>query len=438
MPEELLKEFLIESHENLDRLEQDFVALEKNAHDRERLSSVFRTIHTIKGTCGFLGLTRLQAVSHAGESLLSQLRDGRLILDNEITTALFAMVDAIRRILASVEATGGEGAEDSSRIISELERLNGRTSRGPMVGSAPLTMDAVADPRSGEDRRASDDRRGAIAESSLRIEVGLLDTLMTLVDELVLARNELLALAPAQTDVAYDNATARLDLVTAELQATVRKTRLQPIGHLWGKFPRFARDLAAECGKQVRVEMDGRDTTLDKTILEAIKAPLTHVLRNCVDHGIETPDVRQARGKPREGVIRLHAWHEDGQVHVEISDDGNGIDPARVRANAIERGLVSRDQARRLTDADVVRLVFLPGVTTADAVSNLSGRGVGMDVVRTNIERIGGEADVESTLGEGTTLRIRIPIAREPDNAMAELSRMTAELQAMVSRLSSR
>ena len=225
MPEELLKEFLIESHENLDRLDQDFVALEKNAHDRERLSSVFRTIHTIKGTCGFLGLTRLQAVSHAGESLLSQLRDGRLILDPEITTALFAMVDAIRRILTSVEATGGEGGEDFSRIISELERLNGQTARGPMVGSALLTMAAVEDPRSGEDRRAFDDRRGGIADTSLRIEVGLLDKLMTLVDELVLARNELLALAPAQSDAAYDNATARLDVVTAELQATVRKTR---------------------------------------------------------------------------------------------------------------------------------------------------------------------------------------------------------------------
>jgi two-component system chemotaxis sensor kinase CheA len=413
MPEELLKEFLIECHENLDRLDQDFVALERNAHDRERLSSAFRTIHTIKGTCGFLALSKLESVSHAGESLLSQLRDGRLTLDAEITSALLAMVDAIRRILASVEATGEEGAENPSRLVAELERLKAgrrRPAGAPMPAAAELTIEAVEEPRAGEDRRSHDERRAGVPDSSLRVDVGVLDELMNLVGELALVRDQMLDLTATRPGGDVATAAVRLDRVTSGLQDSVMKTRMQPIGHVWGKVPRMARDLAAQCGKLVRVEMDGKHVDLDRTIIDAIKDPLTHAVRNSVGHGIETPAERRALGKSAEGVIRLRAVHEPGGIRIEIADDGAGIDLARVRAKAVERGVLSASQAAGLADRDAARLVFLPGFSTVKTVSHLSGRGVGMDVVRTNVEKIGGRVDIESARGAGTVLRITIPL----------------------------
>jgi two-component system chemotaxis sensor kinase CheA len=422
MNEELLREFLIESHENLDRLDKELVYLERNPHDRATLASVFRTIHTIKGSCGFLALSKLEAISHAGESLLARMREGELILDGEITTALLGTIDAIRKILASVEATGEEGDGEYSPIVSVLTRLGSRQAAASVPGPDPNCSIAVGevvqsigehlDLRRGMDEHPDgDDRRvPTVSDSSLRIDVGLLDKLMNLVGELVLARNQILQFRASQTDAAFVSTTQRLNLVTSELQEAVMKTRMQPIGNVWSKFPRIVRDLATQCGKDVQIEMEGKETELDKTIIEAIKDPLTHVIRNSVDHGIELPAVRSARGKPAEGRIRLRAYHEGGQINIEMSDDGAGIEPGKVSAKAIRGGLITSEQASRMSDADLVRLVFLPGLSTSENVSNLSGRGVGMDVVKTNIERIGGQVDVQSTAGKGTSVKIKIPL----------------------------
>src|SRR3954468_20417095 len=234
---------------------------------------------------------------------------------------------------------------------------------------------------------------------------------MTLVGELVLARNQILQYATTQdVEPAFANTTQRLNVITTELQAGVMKTRMQPVGNVWSKFPRVVRDLASQFGKQVRIEMEGKETELDKTIIEAIKDPLTHIVRNSIDHGIEAPDERRAAGKNEEGVLFLRAYHEGGQVNIEIKDDGAGIDLERVRAKAVERGLVTAEQAARMNDREAVNLIFLPGLSTAEKVSNVSGRGVGMDVVRTNIEKIGGTLDMQTRYGHGTTIKVKIPL----------------------------
>jgi two-component system chemotaxis sensor kinase CheA len=432
--DDLVREFLVESYENLDRLDHALVELEKDPHDSENLASIFRTIHTIKGTCGFLGFTKLEAVSHVGENLLSRLRDAELVLDAPMTTGLLAMVDAIRQILASIEANGEEGDVDYAPLIADLTALNGdpvanldhaeleASIAAAMAAPPVVTVVDIPSPvalseaerRSGEDRRSAEERRQtppvAVADSSLRVDVNLLDKLMNLVGELVLARNQILQFSAIQQDSTFVGATQRLNLVTSELQEGVMKTRMQPIGNIWSKFPRVVRDLATACHKEVRIEMVGKETDLDKTIIEAIKDPLTHVIRNSVDHGIEPPEVRAAHGKPRQGVVHLRAFHEGGQINIEISDDGAGINPEKVRRRAIERGLITADTAARMADHELQKLIFLPGFSTAETITNVSGRGVGMDVVKTNIERIGGTVDIESKVGAGSTLRIKIPL----------------------------
>ena len=430
-----VQEFLIESYENLDMLDRALVDLEQDPTNTDTLASIFRTIHTIKGTCGFLAFNRLEKLSHTGENLLSKMRDGQLRLNAEITTALLAMVDAIRQMLARIETTGTEGEQEYPEVVAELKRLHDGTAATPAAApmaapavvpvvvpvpvAAAAPMAVVAPPApvvpapavtadTSDDRRTGDDRRAA--DSSLRVDVTLLDKLMNLVGELVLARNQILQFTATQNDSSFNGATQRLNLVTSELQEGVMKTRMQPIGNIWSKFPRIVRDLSVQCGKQVRIEMEGKDTELDKTIVEAIKDPLTHVVRNAVDHGIESPEARAAKGKAAEGVLRLHAYHEGGQINIEITDDGAGIDPARIRAKAVQRGLVSAEIAGRMSDHEVVRMVFLPGFSTAEQISNISGRGVGMDVVKTNIEKIGGQVDIQSRIGEGTTLKVKIPL----------------------------
>ncbi len=436
--DDVVREFLVESHENLDQLDRDLVALEKDPQSHERLASVFRTIHTIKGTCGFLGFGKLESVAHVGESLLSRLRDGELTLTAEITTGLLSMVDAVRQMLAAVEAAGNDGDGDYSALVATLTALQQQSAPPPPpvveeeepataasaqssevdavwaealsqaaapAASAPA---AVATPETGA--AAPAEAGHAVSDATIRVDVGLLDKLMNLVGELVLARNQVLQFTATQGDTAFVATSQRLNLITTELQEGVMKTRMQPIGNIWGKFPRVVRDLAVACAKQVRVEMEGRETELDKTIIEAIKDPLTHVVRNAVDHGIEAPAVRTAAGKPAEGRLFLRAFHEGGQVNIEISDDGGGLDHERIREKAVQRGLITAEQAARMTDREIVNLIFLPGFSTAPKVTNVSGRGVGMDVVKTNIEKIGGTVDVQSRPGQGTTLRIKIPL----------------------------
>jgi two-component system, chemotaxis family, sensor kinase CheA len=500
--ENIVNEFVVESYENLDQLDRDLVALEKNPTDKQTLGSVFRAIHTIKGTCGFLGFSKLESVAHVGENLLSKLRDGKLMLNPSITTALLSMLDAVRQILSCIEKNNtDEGQVDYSALVARLTALTqGDAVPAPveMVAAAapppalavepkaalpvempsapPVELKAVvpAEPKvtlpvetptdgepevdatsrigdilieggkvapevvaqAAQQQKGGDPRKlgeilveqqavkpqevnealktqgeaRSLTDSNIRVDVSLLDKLMNLVGELVLARNQVLQHTVTQQDGSFIATSQRLNLITTELQAGVMKTRMQPIGNVWSKFPRVVRDLASGCGKQIRLEMEGKETELDKTIIEAIKDPLTHIVRNSADHGIEGQEARLAAGKPAEGCLRLRAFHEGGQVNIEISDDGAGIDPERVKAKALSKGLITSEQASRMTEREMTNLVFLPGFSTAEKITNVSGRGVGMDVVKTNIEKIGGTVDIQSLRGAGTTLKIKIPL----------------------------
>ena len=416
--EEIVQEFLVESHENLDQLDRDLVELERDPSSRELLAGIFRTIHTIKGTSGFLAFTQLEGVTHVGEGLLSRLRDGELELDFERAAALLDLVDAIRTVLAAIEATGQEGDHDFAGLVDRLERLQqpGVDPQVDLDGDGDPAAAAVAPapragagPAEGAEDGEPDTRRGP-AEHTIRVDVGVLDELMQMVGELVLTRNQVVQQAGRLQDLSLMHTAHRLDVIAAGLQDGVMKTRMQPIGNVWSKLPRVVRDLGVTCGRQVRVEMEGRETELDRSLLEAIKDPLTHLVRNAVDHGIEPPEERVARGKPAEGVIWLRAYQQAGKVHVEITDDGRGIDPERVGLKAVERGLLTPEQLARLSVEETQALVFAPGFSTAEQVSSVSGRGVGMDVVKTNIEHIGGTVALHSVAGFGSTVTLRIPL----------------------------
>jgi two-component system chemotaxis sensor kinase CheA len=506
---ETVKDFLAESYENLDRLDRDLVGLEKNPKDAEAMAGVFRTIHTIKGTCGFLGFSKLEKVAHVGENLLTRLRDGQLTLNPERTTALLGMVDAVRQMLKEIESTDQDGENDYPELRDTLTNLQkpGPGDSGLPAGAAPKivlppqgirkmdpaeasaatpknpeasatqekeavvgtqsTKPAAAKKKGDEESRKPARgkiggtlvERGSIKEADLaraleeqekgdrrrigeilvamglakqedvnsaqqiletkaretapetiRVGVNLLDKLMTLVGELVLARNQLLQISNTVEDAGLQAVSQRLNLIATELQEEVMKTRMQPIGNIWAQFPRTVRDVALGCAKEVEIEMQGKETELDKTIIEAIKDPLTHLVRNSVDHGIELPEVRSKIGKPRVGRLILRAFHEGGQVNIEISDDGAGLNTERIRKKALERGVVTGEQIARMTDREILNLIFLPGFSTAEKVTNVSGRGVGMDVVKTNVEKIGGLVDLQSTQGEGTTVRVKIPL----------------------------
>src|SRR5579864_1512674 len=350
--DEIVKDFLIESNENLDRLDQELVKLESEPSSKELLASIFRTIHTIKGSCGFLGFAKLEKVAHAGESLLSLLRDGKLALSEEVTSGLLAMVDAVRCMLAAIQATEHDGENDYPKLRERLKQLQGDGEARP--APAPVA------PQSPEPRGPDS------GVETVRVGVNLLDKLMNLVGELVLARNQLLQFSNTAQDAGLHTVSQRMNLIATELQEDVMKTRMQPIGNIWNKFPRTVRDLAHSCGKEVRLEMVGQDTELDRTIIEAIKDPLTHLVRNSMDHGIEAPEARARAKKDPCGVLTLRAFHEGGQVNIEISDDGAGLNADRIRKKAVERGLTSSDQAARLPDRDIFNLIFLPGFSTAE------------------------------------------------------------------------
>jgi two-component system chemotaxis sensor kinase CheA len=428
--QEAAKEFLIESHENLDQLDADLVGLEEATAPAEALGRIFRTLHTIKGSCSFLGFPHLETVAHAGENLLGKLRDGKLVLNPVIMDALLRMVDTIRTMLTGIENTGRDDSTDERALIEQLNQL----ARGEAVGATLMTAyeasDVRAAPSSGDfalsegaavlssDSTPSDlDVRpapaadsSAVYDASVRINVDLLDKLMTVAGEIVLARNQILQYSQQHDDPAFLNTCRQLNLITTELQEYVMKTRLQPIGNVWNRFPRLVRDAAHACGKKVHLETEGSETELDKALIEAVRDPLTHLVRNAVDHGIEAPAHRLTAGKKAEGCVRLRAYHEGGQVNVEVSDDGGGIDPERIRYRAIEQRFITAEQAARMSTQSLLGLIFLPGFSTATAVTTVSGRGVGMDVVKTNIESIGGSIDIQSTVGQGTTVRIRIPL----------------------------
>ncbi|MGX6607859.1 chemotaxis protein CheW [Micromonosporaceae bacterium Da 78-11] len=468
---EIVGEFLMESHENLDQIDRDLVQLEQDPDSRDLISRIFRAIHTIKGTSGFLAFGRLEKLAHAGESLLSRLRDGVQAVTPDTITTLLATIDGVRSLLAAIEENGTENDVDVESIIVQVNaQMNADSPPAaaaapaePAEAPQPLASEAVrpapepvdnqrrplgemlveagaaqpADVGSALQQQLEGDERKlgtilleegkaapaavsealqaqtpkrSIADSAIRVDVDLLDTLLNMVGELVLARNQLVRGVMEIGDATLVRSAQRLGMITSELQAGIMKTRMQPIEHIWSKLPRVVRDLSNGLSKQVQLVMEGKDTELDRSLLEAVKDPLTHLVRNAVDHGIEDPATRIAAGKTPEGTLTLRAYHEGGHVAVEVADDGAGLNVERIAQKAVENGLARPEQIAAMDRREVMAMVFLPGFSTAEKVTNVSGRGVGMDVVKTNIENIGGAVSVDSTPGEGTVWRLTIPL----------------------------
>src|SRR5258705_10384911 len=451
--DDLLREFLTETNESLDTVDNQLARFEQDPNNAKILDNIFRLVHTIKGTCGFLGLPRLEALAHAGETLMGKFRDGMPVTADAVTLIL-SSIDRIKEILGGLEATETEPEGTDQDLIVKLQEM---VERGMQAMSAPVapapasepaveqgtlvpqilerqlrpgevsldelerafreTATEIAPPLAPAPRPAPKPKPGeaapaeakaaakktavdpeasesSIANQSIRVNVDTLEHLMTMVSELVLTRNQLLEISRRNDDTEFKVPLQRLSNVTAELQEGVMKTRMQPIGNAWQKLPRIVRDLAGELHKQIELEMHGADTELDREALVLIKDPLTHMVRNSADHGLETPSERAAAGKPEQGTIRLSAYHEGGHILICIADNGRGLNTERIKAKAVASGLVSEADLEKMTEAQIHKFIFAPGFSTAASVTSVSGRGVGMDVVRTNIDQIGGTIDI--------------------------------------------
>ncbi|WP_341992244.1 chemotaxis protein CheW [Azorhizobium sp. AG788] len=527
--DDLLREFLTETNESLDVADVELVKFEQDPNNAQILNNIFRLVHTIKGTCGFIGLSRLAALAHAAETLMDRFREG-VPVTSEAVGLVLQTVDRIKELMAELEANNGTEPEGADHDLIEMLEALANSSTKPAVVAPPPAPVAVAAPPPppkpkgtqvvmqperemlpGEipldelDRifretpvdvpahRAKapapqpalqapepapakaalpapakepgrkmveadehkgpprNDGEGSVSSQSIRVNVGVLEHLMTMVSELVLTRNQLMEIARRTEDSEYKVPLQRLSNVTAELQEAVMRTRMQPIGNAWQKLPRIVRDLAQELGKQIELEQIGAETELDRQVLDQIKDPLTHMVRNSADHGLETPAERRSAGKPEKGTIRLSAYHEGGHVIVEISDDGKGLDVARIKQKALDNGLASEAELARMSDGQVFRFIFAAGFSTAAKVTNVSGRGVGMDVVRSNIELIGGTVEVRSKQGAGSTFVIKIPLTLAivpaliveaagerfavPQSAVIELVRVQPNSEHQVKRL---
>ncbi len=500
--DDLLSEFLTETAESMDTLDVELVKLEQNPNDEAILSNIFRLVHTIKGTCGFLGLPRLESVAHASENVLGKVRDGELEISAGAVSLVLESLDQIKAILADLEATEAEPAGDDSDLIARLNHL-AETGDVPGADAAPATKDeedlaateammaevdeaaaapapapasgsaaldalmnseevaedsdelqaafdnavyegpgdpmaalkggdeaAPAEPEAAPapveasvpakveqtapapaaEGEAPPKKEGGGVTQTIRVNVDLLENLMTMVSELVLTRNQLLQILRSQGDSDFGAPLQRLSHVTTELQEGVMKTRMQPIGNAWAKLPRIIRDLSLELDKKIDLQMIGAETELDRQVLDIIKDPLTHMVRNSADHGIEIPADRVASGKVETGTITLNAYHEGGHIHIVIADDGKGLNMARIREKAINNGLATESDLETMTEHQIQQMIFAAGFSTAAAVTSVSGRGVGMDVVKTNIDKIGGTVELKSVEGKGTTFLIKIPL----------------------------
>jgi len=472
--DDLLREFLTESSESLDTVDNQLVQFEQDPNNAKILDNIFRLVHTIKGTCGFLGLPRLEALAHAGETLMGKFRDG-MPVKAEAVTLILSSIDRIKEILGGLEATEAEPEGNDRDLIDQLEAMveHGMAAMAageeavPVVDApsvqpamtegtlvvqtlerplrpgevsldelerafreteievaapapVPVAKPAAAAPAAEPAEAAKKPARKAatedvqegdkIANQSIRVNVDTLEHLMTMVSELVLTRNQLLEISRRNEDTEFKVPLQRLSNVTAELQEGVMKTRMQPIGNAWQKLPRIVRDLSGELGKQIELEMHGADTELDRQVLDLIKDPLTHMVRNSADHGLETTAERVASGKPEQGTIRLSAYHEGGHIIICIADNGRGLNTERIKAKALQNGLVTEAELEKMTEAQIHKFIFAPGFSTAAQVTSVSGRGVGMDVVRTNIDQIGGTIDIKSVAGEGASVTIKIPL----------------------------
>lgn len=439
--DELLQEFLGETGEHLDTVDRELVRFEQEPNNGDILRNIFRLVHTVKGTCGFIGLPRLEALTHAAESVIGQFRDGASVSSTAVT-AILETIDRIKEIMAELAEKGQEPPGHDAQLIDELRGLADRARAELAEREAQPPLDPVAAylARSAETRSAGSgagaademdlvfraapsplDQPGqahgeaardakAAGPATLRVNVDTLEHLMTMVSELVLTRNQLLEIARRQEDAGLKGPLQRLSLITAELQDGVMKTRMQPIGNAWSKLPRIVRDLSTDLGKKIELVLEGADTELDRQILDLIKDPLIHMVRNCADHAIEEPQERTALGKPETGTIRVSAYHEGGSVTIAITDDGRGMDVARIRRKAVQRGLVTEAEAERMNEAQILRFIFHPGFSTSETITAISGRGVGMDVVKVNVDAIGGMIDITSIAGAGTTITIKIPL----------------------------
>lgn len=444
----VVREFILESNENLSRMEQDLLALERGETDPELIRRTFRTVHSIKSVCGFLGFANLGNLAHVGENLLAKLRASTLGFTPEIASALFQLIDAIRSMLTEIAANGAESASEHSVLLALLTSLaegsqvvadsaeavsraaqSGRdpirrknvsnvpdanltsaTSAANSTHGADKASDSVADTNGESDANANSIFATRVSESSIRVDVDLLDRLMNVAGEIVLARNQLAQYSASAEDPRLTAATQRLSFLTSELQEGITKTRMQPIGTVWQGLARSCRDLALQLGKKVALEVEGSETELDRSIIEAIRDPINHLVRNAIDHGIEAPALRLQRGKPEVGKISLRAYHEGSQVNVQITDDGAGIDVEVIREQGIAKGFFSPEQAKRMSEPDLVNAIFLPGFSTKENASEVSGRGVGMDVVKTQVEKVGGSVELISVKGAYTTLSMKIPL----------------------------
>lgn len=456
--DDLIVEFITETTESLSMLDLELVKLEQNPDDAELISSIFRLMHTIKGTCGFLGLPRLEKVAHSGENVLGKIRDGELVATPTAVSLILTSIDRIKELVEFLGSNGSEPEGDDSELIAKLNDFlesGGGTSEEASEESlehlfkgdipeddsvadqpaesheSPAEVVAAAEPPAAPDptpappaiaeakQKAVDDGlknepkeggAGGGAMQSIRVNLDVLENLMQLVGELVLTRNQLVQISRSTDVEEMTTPLQRLSSLTTELQENVMKTRMQPIGSAWSKFPRLIRDLSMELGKKVELNMIGAETELDRQVMELIKDPLTHMVRNSADHGLERPAERLAAGKSEVGTITLSSYHEGGHIIIEIADDGKGLNIERIRQKALENGITTETELETLTEHQIVQFIFKPGFSTADKVTNVSGRGVGMDVVRSNIEKIGGSIDVYTKLGHGSKFLIKIPL----------------------------
>ncbi len=453
--DDLLREFLTETSESITVLDVELIKLEQQPDNPELLGVIFRVVHTIKGTCGFLGLPRLEAVTHAAEEVLGKFRAGELTVTQDAVTLILESLDCIKGLLSALEQTEAEPAGDDKELIGRLDAFAkggdapspaeeaacrpqavadepvpaDLATQGEAEAAATETSDAVRALASPDPAPADVEQpavapaaspaaqsagqpavESAIASHTIRVGVDLLEHLMTMVSELVLTRNQLLQMVRGQSDNEFVGPLQQLSHVTTELQEGVMKTRMQPVGNAWAKLPRIIRDISVDLGKKIDLKMIGAETELDRRVLELITDPLTHMVRNSGDHGIETPAERKAAGKPETGRLVLNAYHEGGHIIIEIRDDGRGIDVQKVKQKALQNGLVSESDLETMSDAQILQLIFRPGLSTAATVTNVSGRGVGMDVVKTNVEKIGCTIELDSIAGKGTTFVIKIPL----------------------------
>jgi two-component system chemotaxis sensor kinase CheA len=409
--DELLNDFLVETAEQIDAAGTQLVLFEKNPFDKSIIASIFRLLHTIKGTCGFLGLGRLEVLTHSAEALISRLRDGVQGTPETVSVILEA-VDRVKFILKELEATAHEPSGDDTDLIEALETqiacTYGETPE-PVIAPAAEKIHAPQEPVAALAEQMPVEAPSRRSET-IRVTVDVLERIMVLVSELVLTRNQLLDLSRRHDDETTKAPLQRLSSLTTDLQDTVMRARMQPMGRLFASLPRLIRDLSLELNKKLNLVTEGSDTELDRQLIEFIRAPLTHLLRNCADHGIESTEERLQAGKPEAGTIQVIASHEAGYISIDVSDDGRGLDLARIRAKALAKSLATPAELAVMPDDELCRFIFLPAFSTADTVTNISGRGIGMDVVRNNIEEIGGSISLTTTAGHGTRFSMKIPL----------------------------